>query len=458
MTDFCSPRRNAPLHTEYAATASLTPMPGAPRQHPKSQIRALTKSFEAFGQVLPILIDGDSRIVSGHAQWDVARRLGMAEVMVIRIEYLSQPQTKALMIALNRLADLSKWDDQALGTILLDLHGLDLDFDIEATGFAEIEIELRIEGLDGTEDTEEDLPPATGPAITRASDLWQLGDHRLLCANALDETSWTRLMGTDLAALVVTDPPYNVPIDGHVSGLGQHKHREFAMATGEMTSAEFTGFLRAAMVLAHKWSAPGSVHTWAMDWRHVVEIGDAGQTVYERFLNMAVWSKNQPGMGSFYRSQHELFFVFAKGGAPSRNNVQLGRFGRSRSNVWHYPSAASMARTAEEGNPLAMHPTVKPLALICDILLDASVKRDIVVDPFAGSGTTLIAAEKLGRKARAIELDPLYCDTIIRRWQRWTGQDAVRNSDGTTFASLEREDRGTGPQASEQNAQPGDRA
>jgi DNA modification methylase len=440
MPNSSPPRRNAPLHTEYLAPTALTPMPGTPRVHPKSQIRALTKSFEAFGQVLPILIDADHRIISGHAQWEVAQRLGMTEVMVMRIEYLAKPQIKALMVALNRLADLSKWDDQALGAILLDLHGLDLDFDIEATGFAEIEIELRIEGLDDVgEETEVNADIGTGPAITQLGDLWQLGEHRLLCANALEEESWTLLMGEDQAALVVTDPPFNVPIDGHVSGLGQHKHREFAMAVGEMSEAEFTTFLRSAMALAHKWSVPGSVHTWAMDWRHVVEIVSAGNGVYERHLNMAVWVKNQPGMGSFLRSQHELFFIFAKGGAPSRNNVQLGRFGRSRSNVWNYPSAASLARTAEEGNPLAMHPTVKPLALICDVLLDASVKGDIVADPFMGSGTTLIAAEKLGRRARGIELDPAYCDTIIRRWQRWTGDAAVRVADGMPFTALEAE-------------------
>lgn len=433
-------RRNAPLHAEYLSTTSLTPMPGAPRAHPKSQIRALTKSVEAFGQVLPILIDADSRIVSGHALWEVAKKLGLAEVMAIRVSHLTEPQVKALMVALNRIGDLSKWDEAALRTILLDLSAIDLEFDIEATGFTEIEIELLIEGLDDDEEAADDeLLVGNGPAITQSGDLWQLGGHVLLCANTLEEASWTRLMGEDRAALVVTDPPFNVPIDGHVSGLGKHKHREFDMAVGEMNEAEFTAFLTTSMTHAHHWSQPGSVHYWAMDWRHIVEIGSAGQAVYERFLNMAVWTKNQPGMGSFYRSQHELFFIFAKGGAPSRNNVQLGRFGRSRSNVWNYPSAASLARTAEEGNPLAMHPTVKPLALICDILLDASGKGDIVVDPFMGSGTTIIAAEKLGRKARGIEMDPAYCDTIIRRWQHWTGEVAVRAADGMSFAALESE-------------------
>lgn len=335
-------QRNAPLHTEYLPTTALTPMPGAPRVHPKSQIRALTTSVEAFGQVLPILIDADNRIVSGHALWEVAKKLGLAEVMAIRISHLTEPQVKALMLALNRIGDLSKWDEAALRTILLDLSAIDLDFDIEATGFTEIEIELMIQDIDvdGGGD-EAAIRVGDGLAITQPGDLWQLGDHVLLCGNSLDEVNWAQLMGEDRAALVVTDPPFNVPIDGHVSGLGKHKHREFAMATGEMSIAEFTAFLETVMNHAHEWSQPGSVHYWAMDWRHIVEIGSAGQAVYERFLNMAVWAKNQPGMGSFYRSQHELFFIFARGGAPSRNNVQLGRFGRSRSNVWNYPSAAS---------------------------------------------------------------------------------------------------------------------
>lgn len=436
-------RRNAPLHTEYLTTNALTPMPGAPRAHPRSQIRALTKSIEAFGQVLPILIDADGRIVSGHALWEVAKKLGLAEVMAIRVSHLAEPQVKALMVALNRIGDLSKWDEAALRTILLDLSTIDLDFDIEATGFTEIEIELMIQDLDvAGGSAEAPILVGDGPAITQSGDIWQLDDLLLLCGNALDEASWAALLGEALAALVVTDPPYNVPIDGHVSGLGKHQHREFGMAAGEMSEAEFTAFLQTAMAHAHKWSQPGSVHYWAMDWRHAGEIVVAGKAVYERFLNMAVWAKNQPGMGSFYRSQHELFFVFAKGGAPSKNNVQLGKFGRSRWNAWNYPSAASLARTAEEGNPLSLHPTVKPLALIADILLDASGRGDVVVDPFAGSGTTLIAAEKLGRVARCIEMDPAYCDTIIRRWQRWTGEVAARVADGATFPALEAEAEG----------------
>lgn len=441
-----SPLHNFKLQTEYIAIDQLAPMPGAPRQHPKSQIRSVAKSLGTFGQVFPILIDDQGRIISGHAIWEAAKRCGMTEVCVSRLEHLDEMETKGLMVALNRLGDLSKWDEPALNAILIEFHTVDINFDIEAIGFSGIEIELRIEGLTEAGEKDDDLPlVGEGPTVTQPGDSWQLGRHRLICGNTLEAEIWSSLMEQDQAAIIITDPPFNVPINGHVSGLGQHKHREFAMAAGEMSKAEFTAFLQSGMTLAHHWSAPGSVHYYFMDWRHIVEIGSAGEAVYERFLNMAVWAKNQPGMGSFYRSQHELIFIYAKGGASSRNNVQLGRFGRSRSNVWSYPSAASLARTAEEGNPLAMHPTVKPLALICDILLDASVKGDIVVDPFGGSGTTLIAAEKLNRCARLIELDPAYCDTIVRRWQHWTGEAALRGSDGMTFSVLEAQAQNASP-------------
>lgn len=432
-------RRNSQLRTEYIAPSTLTPTSGSPRYHPKSQTRALSKSLQAFGQVLPILVDSDNRIISGLALWQVARELGLPEVMVIRIDYLSEPQVKALMIALNRLGDLSKWDDEALKTVLVDLQELELDFDIEATGFTEIEIELRVQDLDFTQPDEAPVVVGQGPTIVTAGELWKLGDHLLYSGDALQATSWQALMAAELADAVVTDPPFNVQIDGHVTGSGKHRHREFAVASGELSPSAFTEFLKTAMGHAHQWSTSGSVHHWAMDWRHVVEVGTAGQSTYERFLNMAVWAKNRPGMGSYLRSQHELFFIFAKGGAPARNNVQLGRFGRSRSNIWSYPSAASLAKTSEEGNPLSFHPTVKPLALICDILLDCTVKGDIIADPFAGSGTTLIACEKLDRKARVIELDPAYCDLIIRRWQHWTGEPAVRDADGVRFTALEEE-------------------
>lgn len=440
MTDITHQRRNAPLQIEYLSTDSLKPTPGAPRLHPKSQIKSLIKSIQAFGFNVPILVDGDNQIIAGHARLEAASKLGLMELPVIRMEHLTALQLKAFMVAENRLAELGAWDERALSTILLELSEIDLDFDIEATGFALAEIELKIEGLEQPlEEEQEQILVSSGVPVAQIGDLWVMGNHRLMCGNSLTPETWSSLMDGAHAALVMTDPPYNVPGHGHVSGLGKYRHREFPMATGELDKAGFTDFLQTAMQHAHDWSLPGSIHYWAMDWRSTVEIGSAGNAVYDRHLNICVWVKNCPTMGSFYRSQHEFFFVFAKGGAPSRNNIQLGRFGRSRSNVWHYPGAASLARTSEEGNPLAMHSTVKPLAQFCDILLDASARHDIVADPFAGSGTTLIAAEKLGRKARLIELDPMYCDTIIRRWCRWTGEEAIRASDGLTFSAIEAE-------------------
>jgi len=430
------------LRIDYLGTGSLSPMPGAPRAHPRSQIKVLEKSIAALGFSVPVLIDRHNRLIAGHARVQAAKNLGLAEIPVIRREDLGDAEVKALMLAENKIATLAKSNDKAEAVILLELSQIELGFDIEATGFHLAEIELKIANIDlegdgtGTADEDERVLVASGPAITRPGDQWGMREHRLLCADAREATSWDKLLDGVVADILFADPPYNVPIEGHVSGLGKYKHREFAMASGELTPAQFKGFLQTVMALAHRHAKPGSVHYWTMDSHHIGEISTAGQAIYKRLLNVAVWVKNQPGMGSFYRSQHELVFIYAKGGAAHRNNIQLGRFGRSRSNVWTYPSAASLARTAEEGNPLAMHPTVKPLALITDILLDASVRGEVVADPFAGSGTTLIAAEKLGRKARCMEIDPGYCDTIIRRWQRWTGEAAVRLSDGLSFDAL----------------------
>ena len=428
--------RNHDLAIDYLPLAALTPDPRSPRQHGKRQLRALAGSIAAFGFNVPVLIDGDGTIIAGHARVAAAGVLGLTTIPVIRIEHLDDAAIRAFMIADNRLGELSEWDDLVLGTALRDLAASDLSFDLEATGFAMAEIDLRIEGLDDAGDDSADVLPPPGVAVTRAGDLWQLGPHRLLCGDALLASSWTELMGEEQAALVLTDPPYNVKIHGHVSGLGQHRHREFAMASGEMDEGEFTAFLTAAATQAATFSRPGSLHYWAMDWRHLLELTLAGRAAYDRQLNLCVWTKTSAGMGSFYRSQHELFMVFTKGGAPHCNNVQLGRFGRSRSNVWSYPGASNFGRAGDEGNSLAMHPTVKPIALIGDIILDATVRGDLVVDPFLGSGTTLIAADKLGRRGHGIELDPLYCDTIIRRWQAWTGEVAVRVADGANFGAL----------------------
>jgi DNA modification methylase len=241
------------------------------------------------------------------------------------------------------------------------------------------------------------------------------------------------------AGIVFCDPPYNVKIDGHVTGNGSIRHREFAMASGEMNEAEFVAFLTTCLRLLARHSLSGSVHFICMDWRHMKELLAAGGQVYDSLLNLCVWAKNCGGMGSLYRSRHELVFVFRHGKESHRNNVQLGKFGRNRTNVWEYPGVNTFSKTGEEGNLLSLHPTVKPVALVADALLDCSARGEIVLDGFLGSGSTLMAAERVGRICYGIEIEPLYVDVAIRRWQRYTGEQAIHVSTGKTFDQLSSE-------------------
>jgi DNA modification methylase len=250
--------------------------------------------------------------------------------------------------------------------------------------------------------------------------------------------SYSRLLGNKRAGVVFTDPPYNVAIDGNVCGKGAIRHRDFQMACGELTEFEFTSFLTTTLKLLSRHSRNDAVHFICMDWRHVGELVSAGNRVYESLLNLCVWVKNAGGMGSLYRSQHELIFVFRNGKGQHRNNVQLGRFGRNRTNIWEYPCINTLSKVSEEGNLLALHPTVKPVAMVADALLDCSARGDLVLDAFLGSGTTIIAAERTGRCCYGIELDPLYIDTAIKRWQRYTGDHAVHLASGRRFDDIEK--------------------
>jgi DNA modification methylase len=246
-------------------------------------------------------------------------------------------------------------------------------------------------------------------------------------------------MGTCRAQMVITDPPYNVKIVGHAGGLGTIKHKNFQMASGEMTESEFTDFLAQVFTGLATHSQEGSIHFIFMDWRHMGEILAAGKQVYTELKNVCVWSKGRGGMGSLYRSAHELVFVFKHGKYSHRNNVQLGQYGRYRTNVWTCAGLNSFARNTEEGNLLELHPTVKPVALVADAIMDVSARGDLVLDSFLGSGTTVIAAERTGRVCYGIELDPGYVDVAIRRWQTFTGGDAKHGVSGRTFKDLEQE-------------------
>jgi len=418
--------------------------PNNPRVHSPRQVRQIARSIEAFGFNVPVLVDTNLTVLAGHGRIRACQLLGWNRVPTIQLEHLSEAQARAFMIADNRLTENSTWDDRLLAEQLKQLSELELDFDLEATGFTIGEIDLRIEGLElaagRNTDPVDVMPPATGgPPVSHAGDVWLLGHHRILCANALNEAAYLKLMEGQRAAMVFTDPPYNVPIEGNVSGLGALHHRDFVMGSGEMNEAEFTAFLTQACTLLARHSRDGSIHFIFLDWRHASELLAAGREVYSELKNLCIWVKNNGGMGSFYRSRHELVFVFKHGRAQHRNNIQLGQFGRNRTNVWEHPSPSSFARPGEEGNLLALHPTVKPAALVADAIMDASARGDIVLDGFLGSGTTIIAAERTRRRCYGLELDPLYVDTIIRRWQAYTGEGARHGTSGRSFGELEAE-------------------
>ena len=415
----------------------IRPDPENPRQHGKRHVRQLARSLEAFGFNAPILIDENGQIVAGHGRHAAAMYLGLPTVPTICLGHLDAQQRRAYMVADNRLGDLSKWDGKVLAGIMLELAEADLSFDVEAAGFSVGEIDLMVSQQEGDEAGKDDALPDPGPAVSQPGDIWELGEHVIICGSALEESNYAAVLSEQVADLVFSDPPYNVPINGHVSGLGKVQHREFDQASGEMSEPEFIAFLKGSLGLAARYSRDGSLHYWAMDWRHQHELTAAARSTYDQQVNLCVWAKTNAGMGSLYRSQHELFQVWRKGKERHRNNVQLGRFGRSRSNVWKYPGANMLSHGAGEGNLLALHPTVKPVALIADAILDSTCRGEIVLDPFLGSGSTLIAAEKVGRRCRGIELDPAYVDTIIRRWQRWSGGVARRGADGALFDELD---------------------
>ena len=428
------------LHVETMPVASLKPCARNPRTHSKKQIRQIADSIERFGFNNPVLIDRAGGIVAGHGRVEAAKLLGLENVPTIRLEDLTEAEVRAYVIADNRLAELAGWDRELLAIELQGLIELDLDFDVTITGFETPEIDILIGELDADEedDPADEVPElGDGPPVTRPGDIWCIGKHRLICGDATDPDTYARLLDGAEAQMVFADPPYNVPIDGHVSGLGKVKHREFAMATGEMSEDEFTAFLATVFRNQAGHSADGAIHFICMDWRHLGEVLAAGKSAYSELKNLCVWAKTNGGMGSLYRSQHELVFVFKAGTAPHINNVELGKHGRYRTNVWSYAGINSFGKDRDA--ELALHPTVKPVKMVADAILDCSKRSGIVLDAFAGSGTTLIAAEKTGRRGYGIELDPRYCDVIVRRMAGAFKVEAVHAATGKPFAEIERE-------------------
>ena len=404
----------------------LKPFARNARTHSRKQIGQIAASIQRFGFTNPVLIDRDSTILAGHGRVSAARQLGMTTVPCVVLEDMTPAEKRAYVLADNKLALNAGWDDEILALELGELRVLDPDFDLSLTGFSIAEVDQLFDGVapqepDDPRDDQLPAPAAVKPRC-RPGDIWQLDKHRLICGDALDPAVIADLMDGELADMVFTDPPYNVPINGHVSGKGKARHAEFAMASGEMSSPGFTSFLRTAFQNLVAYSKDGSIHFVCMDWRHLQEILDAGRSAYTELKNMIVWAKDNGGMGTFYRSRHELIFAFKNGTAPHINSFELGQNGRYRTNVWEYRGVNT--RKAGRMEELALHPTVKPVTMIADAIKDVSARNGIVLDVFGGSGSTLIAAHKTGRRARLCELDPVYCDRIIQRWETFAHDEA----------------------------------
>ena len=415
------------------AIGELRPPSRNVRPPEPAHVREVATSIATLGFCAPVLVDRDNRVLDGWVRVEAARQVGLARLPCIVADHLTSAEARLLRIALNRLGEKGRWD---LDELKLEIGELILEeAPIEIAGFSDIELDqvMLDEEPAATEAGPLEPEPEATP-IARPGDIFCLGPHRIACGDARDPDLLERLMGAAPARLVLTDVPYNVPIRGHVTGLG---HREFAMASGEMSRSEFLAFNAAWIAAAERHLVDGGVLATFIDWRGYPTVHGAADQHGLEPLNLVVWAKTNAGMGSLYRSGHELLPLFKKGSGPHVNNVELGRHGRWRSNVWTCPGASSLGSDARRG--LKQHPTVKPTAMLEDALLDLTRRGEIVLDPFLGSGSTLIAAERTGRVCRGIEIDPLYADVVVRRYQEVTGNAATLLETGETFEARERQ-------------------
>ena len=411
------------------------------RIHTKRGLDLLAKNITRFGFVVPILIDVTGAIIAGHARVSAAKRLGYQELPALRLEHLSPIEVRALRLADNRLAELSEWNKEVLAIELKDL--IEFDFDVSLSGFESPQVDILLNQqfpvIGST--AADDMPPVQpGAPVTRLRDLWVLDEHRVLCGDACNSDHYQGLLGEVRPHAMFADAPYNIPVDGTISGAGRIKHREFVQGSGEMSAAEYAAFISRFVASATGYTADGSVHFHCIDWRQLCLYEQACKPHYAAHLNTITWVKPNAGMGSLYRSQSEFVLAFRSGQSRHTNNIELGRHGRNRSNVWFYEGCNSInpARRRE----LLLHPTPKPVEMIADAIRDVTHRGQSVLDPFLGSGSTLIACEKTERACFGIELDPLYVDVIVRRWQEHTGRKARHLNTGLTFDQTA-ESRGT---------------
>lgn len=423
----------------YTKTKDIKAYAKNPRIHQKKQVQQLVNSIENFKFNNPILIDENNEVIAGHGRLLAAKELKLGEVPTIMLSHLDEAQKRAYRIADNKLTENGQWDTDLLKLEFSEIEKLNLDFSLELTGFDVADIDVILDSSLTEKEVKLDEKANAVPFIkedeivSKLGDIWQLGKHRIICGSALEKEYFEKLFENKKADMVFTDPPYNVKVDGHVCGLGKVKHKEFKMASGEMSQNEFQEFLTNNFNLLKEFSKNGSLHYICMDWRHIKEISNAGDEVFDELKNLCVWNKDNGGMGSLYRSKHELIFIFKNGNGSHKNNVELGSHGRYRTNIWDYPGVNSFGG---DKNKLNMHPTVKPVEMVKDAILDVTNRSDIVLDTFLGSGTTLIAAEKSNRICYGMELEPVYVDTAIRRWQDLTGKAAIHSESGKTYREM----------------------
>lgn len=427
------------LSINYTKTKDIKAYAQNPRIHQKKQVQQLVNSIENFKFNNPILIDENNEIIAGHGRLLAAKELKLDEVPTIKLSHLDEAQKRAYRIADNKLTENGQWDIDLLKLEFSEIEKLNLDFSLELTGFDVADIDVILDSSLTEKEVKLDEKANAVPFIkeneivSKLGDIWQLGKHRIICGNSLEKEYFEKLFENKKADMIFTDPPYNVKVDGHVCGLGKVKHKEFKMASGEMSQNEFQDFLTNNFNLLKEFSKNGSLHYICMDWRHIKEISNAGDEVFDELKNLCVWNKDNGGMGSLYRSKHELIFIFKNGNASHKNNVELGSHGRYRTNIWDYPGVNSFGG---DKNKLNMHPTVKPVEMVKDAILDATNRSDIVLDTFLGSGTTLIATEKSNRTCYGMELEPVYVDTAIRRWQDLTGKAAIHLQSGKSYREM----------------------
>ena len=423
------------LSVQRLATDALRPSASSVRRHPKKQLAKIQKSLTAFGQVTPILVTPDGEIIDLELVWRAAMANGATHVDVVVIADKSPQEIKALRLALNRTALDAVWDDENLRAVLVDL--LDNSFDLDLTGFDAPEIDHYL-NLDipsaNVEENGSDIPPLGPRAVSCVGDIWTLGDHRVGCGSATDETIVKSVLNGRSANVCFVDPPYNIKVDGFVTGKGRHRHREFVQGAGEMSDQEFFGLIRDSLAVLQRGCTPSALIYACIDWRHVMEMTVAGHACGMPLYTICVWTKTNGGMGGIYRNAHELVCVFKAGNEQPLDNVELGRHGRNRTNVWSYPGMSSFGKGRDA--LLGMHPTVKPVAMIADALRDVTKRGELVLDTFLGSGSTLMAAQETGRICCGVELDPLYVDVAVRRWQNATGREAFLIKTGERFKEV----------------------